>query len=70
MSVYKFKVWLIGAGASAKDAKQQACAPSSLILACYFAPVKRGVMRHFKSLSLKRFLPQVFSSNWLLGTVA
>ena len=27
-----------------KDAKQQACAPSSLILACYFAPVKRGVM--------------------------
>ncbi|MBE0356103.1 hypothetical protein PPHE_a0980 [Pseudoalteromonas phenolica O-BC30] len=23
-AIYKFKVWLIGAGASAKDAKQQA----------------------------------------------
>ena len=25
-----------------KDAKQQACAPSSLILACYFAPVRQA----------------------------
>jgi hypothetical protein len=29
-----------------------------------------GVMRHFKSLSLKQFLPQAFPSNQLLGTVA
>ncbi|MBE0356100.1 hypothetical protein PPHE_a0973 [Pseudoalteromonas phenolica O-BC30] len=29
-----------------------------------------GVMRHSKSLSLVQFLPQVFSSNQLLGTVA
>ncbi len=26
-----------------KDAKQQACAPSSLILACYFAPVRQAL---------------------------
>ena len=26
-----------------KDAKQQACAPSSLILACYFAPIRQAL---------------------------
>jgi len=26
-----------------KDAKQQACAPSSLNLACYFAPVRQAL---------------------------
>jgi len=34
-----------------KDAKQQACAPSSLILACYFTPV-RQVLAYMKIPSL------------------